>query len=54
MLPPYEDVAIELLPRRAGTFGFTCELGVLRGRLVVEERRRSGAGRTRRGRRPGS
>lgn len=38
MLPPYQDVEIELAPERAGSYEFTCEMGVLRGRLVVEER----------------
>ncbi len=37
MLPPDEDVAIDFTPGRAGTYEFTCEMGVLRGRLVVEE-----------------
>ncbi len=35
MLPPFEDVAIELVPERAGEYEFTCQLGMLRGRLVV-------------------
>lgn len=35
MLPPFEDVALELVPERAGEYEFTCQLGVLRGRLVV-------------------
>lgn len=34
-LPPFEDVALELLPERAGEYEFTCELGLLRGKLVV-------------------
>ena len=38
MLPLYEDVTVELRPARAGTYEFTCELGMLQGRLVVEER----------------
>lgn len=39
MLPPYQDVTIELRPQRTGDYEFTCELGMLRGRLIVEERR---------------
>ena len=35
MLPPFEDVALELDPERAGEYEFTCQLGMLRGRLVV-------------------
>ncbi len=35
MLPPFEDVALELVPERAGEYEFTCQLGILRGRLVV-------------------
>ena len=39
MLPPYQDVTIELRPERAGAYEFTCEMGMLHGRLIVEERR---------------
>lgn len=39
MLPAYQDVTIELTPARAGVHEFTCQLGVLHGRLIVEERR---------------
>jgi plastocyanin domain-containing protein len=39
MLPPHQDVTIELRPERAGEYEFTCELGMLHGRLIVEERR---------------
>jgi Cupredoxin-like domain len=35
MLPPFEDVVLELVPERAGEYEFTCQMGVLRGRLVV-------------------
>lgn len=35
MLPPFEDVAIELVPEHAGEYEFTCQMGILRGRLVV-------------------
>jgi plastocyanin domain-containing protein len=34
-LPPFEDVSLELHPERAGEYEFTCQLGVLRGRLMV-------------------
>lgn len=36
MLPPFEDVAVELVPERAGEYEFTCQMGMLRGRLVVD------------------
>lgn len=35
MLPPFEDVTFELVPERAGEYEFTCQMGMLRGRLVV-------------------
>jgi len=41
MLPPYEDVAIDLPPLEPGEYEFTCQFGVLRGRLLV---RGGGAG----------
>ena len=37
MLPPFESVLIELLPTRPGAFEFTCQLGILRGLLVIED-----------------
>jgi len=39
MLPAYHDVTIELAPDRAGAYEFTCEMGMLRGWLIVGERR---------------
>jgi plastocyanin domain-containing protein len=36
MLPPFEDVVLELVPEHAGEYEFTCQLGMLRGRLVVD------------------
>ena len=39
MLPPYRDVTIELRPEQAGAYEFTCQMGMLHGRLIVEERR---------------
>ncbi len=47
MLPPFQDVTLELLPEETGEYEFTCQLGMLRGRLIVTadgtagERRRS-------------
>ena len=38
MLPPYQDVTVELDPQEPGEFEFTCQMGMLHGRLVVEER----------------
>ena len=38
MLPAYQDVTIELTLDRAGVHEFTCQLGMLHGRLIVEER----------------
>lgn len=34
-LPLNESVAVDLLPKRAGEYGFTCQAGILAGRLVV-------------------
>jgi len=39
MLPAYQDVTIELAPERAGAYEFTCQMGMLHGRLIVEEER---------------
>jgi len=39
MLSAFEDVTVELTPPEPGEYEFTCQLGVLRGRLVVEEPR---------------
>ena len=38
MLPAYQDVTIELIPERTGVHEFTCQLGLLHGRLIVEDR----------------
>lgn len=35
MLPPFENVVIELVPKHAGEYEFTCQMGMLRGRLVI-------------------
>ncbi len=39
MLPAYQDVTIEFKPERAGAYEFTCQMGMLHGQLIVEERR---------------
>ena len=39
MLPPYQDVTIELEPEAAGEYEFTCQMGMLHGRLIVEDAR---------------
>lgn len=35
-LPAFRTTLVELLPQQAGTFTFTCGMGMLRGRLVVK------------------
>jgi serine/threonine protein kinase len=35
-LPPFEKTAVEVTPVTAGTFEFTCGMGMLRGKLIVE------------------
>jgi tetratricopeptide (TPR) repeat protein len=35
-LPTGETVAVEFLPKEAGEFGFSCPMGMFRGKLVVE------------------
>lgn len=34
-LPPFEEVAVELVPESPGVYTFTCGLGLLHGRLIV-------------------
>lgn len=36
-LPPFETTTVELTPPREGSYEFTCGMGMLRGRLIVEE-----------------
>ena len=36
-LPENETVTVELLPTEMGEFEFTCQMGMLRGRLIVED-----------------
>jgi plastocyanin domain-containing protein len=35
-LPTGETVAVEFLPDKPGEYEFTCQMGMLRGRLIVE------------------
>ncbi len=35
-LPTGETVAIEFLPENAGEYEFSCQMGMLRGKLIVE------------------
>lgn len=36
LLPEGEEVALEFLPTETGEFPFSCQMGMLRGRIVVE------------------
>ena len=36
MLPEGQEVALEFTPERPGEFGFQCQMGMLRGKLIVE------------------
>ncbi len=35
-LPEGQEVVIELIPEKAGEYGFQCQMGMLRGKLIVE------------------
>lgn len=35
-LPTGQNVPVEFLPQQAGEYEFTCQMGMLRGKLVVE------------------
>ncbi len=35
-LPTGETVAVEFLPEKAGEYEFACQMGMLRGKLIVE------------------
>jgi plastocyanin domain-containing protein len=35
-LPQGEDVVVELTPEKPGEYGFQCQMGMLRGKLIVE------------------
>ena len=47
MLPPFEDVAIDLGPLPRGSHPFSCELGVLRGSIVARGAPAQGSGKPR-------
>ncbi len=36
-LPPHKTVAIEFTPETPGEYGFHCAMGMLRGKVVVEQ-----------------
>ncbi len=36
LLPEGEQVSLEFTPEKAGEFGFQCQMGMLRGKLIVE------------------
>ncbi len=36
ILPEGEQVVLEFTPERAGEYGFQCQMGMLRGKLIVE------------------
>jgi plastocyanin domain-containing protein len=35
-LPEGEEVVVEFTPEKAGEYGFQCQMGMLRGKLIVE------------------
>jgi plastocyanin domain-containing protein len=35
-LPQGEEVVVELIPEKPGEYGFQCQMGMLRGKLIVE------------------
>lgn len=35
-LPPGEEVQVDLLPKQPGEYEFACQMGMLRGKLIVE------------------
>jgi len=35
-LPEGEEVAVEFTPEKPGEYGFQCQMGMLRGKLIVE------------------
>lgn len=36
MLPPFEDIVVDLPAREAGEHEFTCQMQVLHGRLIID------------------
>ncbi len=45
MLPPFEDVVVELGPLPSGDYPFSCEFGILKGRILVRGETRQPARR---------
>lgn len=41
-LPAFEETVVELPSSRPGEYEFTCGIGMLRGKLIVEEERENG------------
>lgn len=37
LLPEGEQVTLEFTPEKAGEYGFQCQMGMLRGKLIVED-----------------
>ncbi len=37
LLPEGQEVTLEFTPERSGEYGFQCQMGMLRGKLIVEE-----------------
>ena len=35
-LPAHKETVVEIQPQKAGSYEFTCGMGMLRGRLIVE------------------
>ncbi len=35
-LPPFQETVVELTPEQPGEYGFQCQMGMLRGKLIVE------------------
>ncbi len=35
-LPEGQEIVVELTPQKAGEYGFQCQMGMLRGKLLVE------------------
>ncbi len=34
-LPPFQETVVELTPKEPGEYGFQCQMGMLRGKLIV-------------------
>ena len=35
-LPEGQDVMVEIMPDKPGEYGFQCQMGMIRGKLIVE------------------